>query len=87
MSDEFADKYSQHGHRLVIDDDVVDDLVNRYKVQMEEFGARGIADAIHEAVIVLLARPLLSVEHEGATNVEFVVRVADTRLRVEIVQN
>lgn len=82
IREEFEDRWRDWGYRLSFDDTVADWLVQKYSVQIAEFGGRGIVNAVQEEIKNRLAYPVLEAEERGARGVVF--RVVVNRDEVEI---
>jgi ATP-dependent Clp protease ATP-binding subunit ClpA len=85
ISEEFADKYRRSGHRLVVEDEVVDHLVASHGARMTKTGGRGITNALEDEVLSAVAPEILAAEFRELRDQTFRVVLEKNRPRVVVV--
>lgn len=82
IKENFEDKYSRVGYKLIVDNTVIDYLVSKYGEQMAQFGGRGITNAIQDELIVPLSQAVILAEHSGRQGITFTVRIDREQIKV-----
>ncbi|MCU4137399.1 MAG: ATP-dependent Clp protease [Thermodesulfobacteria bacterium] len=75
LSFNFRDKFASFGHRLIFNNEVVDYFLNKYGKNIEQFGGRGLVNALEDEVAHLLAEQILHAEKEGQKECNFIFYV------------
>ncbi|BCM94144.1 chaperone protein ClpB 1 [Abditibacteriota bacterium] len=83
ISDDFQEKHCMSGYQLSVDEAVFDYLLANHASRLGKRGGRGIANAIEDEVLLVLAYALLRAEHKRRRNVIFRIVVHEGKLRIE----
>ncbi len=72
LSFNFRDKFASLGHRLTFKDEVVDYFLDKHGKNIEQFGGRGLVNALENEVAHLLAEQILYSEKVGQKKCNFI---------------
>lgn len=79
ISNNFKDKFSHQGHRLIISPSVTEYFLNKYREFIDRFGGRGLVNAIDDEIGYLLADQLLISEKYQLSNISFLINLENDK--------
>lgn len=75
IEENFKDKFANLGHRLSFEETITDYILNKYGSSIDEFGGRGLVNAIDDEVGHILADQMLFAEKHNLRDTKFIVYI------------